>query len=552
MATAATLSLQQAHDDAPAEPLSSANLQTLGDPFFRLVLSEHADVTDLAQIEELIQPDPQRRALYVVSEDLVDSEPFGQLRRAVLTFRGTHRGETLHRNVMISVFFNSERFLPDLEVLAWDQHRGRYNYYKLDRSGTSEMGLTWKFRATSQDAGLLSVGDRHGTCLACHINGAPIMKELALPWNNWHSSSFAAAYLTRFGANRWEIARSDQFRRLAGAEELEIDFLLDSIRNFNTSRINKALARSFETGDIEEDDQGNQRVVEGRRLLRSLFVTTEVNFDSSLSTSGIHPFGGAAGDPAGSIEPPSSLFLNSKLIGGDPAARTNGLGILSAQRFSQAAAVSRQEYQDAVRRAELRIGGELGDANFAWFVPAPSHVDNDLVNQLMQRGIVPYHLVAAVLSIDLENPILSEKRASLLQFMPEEFSFRALAMGADPLGRPFDLTMEPADGLVPQIVAALEAADPEPDSAAGKLLARLLDESPRDLLGQDVQEYLGRVEADFEGTGEAATRADALDRLLDRASRVRQDFAEDLQLHVLDETARLPGGSRLLPLPPDS
>ena len=549
-----SLSLKQTHDNAPAVPLTAAELQTLGDPFFRLVLRDHANVVTLPELERLVQPDPAERVLYVVSEDLVDADSFGQVRRAVLAFRGTHQGEIVHRNVMFSIFFSSQGFSGDIEVLAWDEHRGRYNYYKLDRTGTSEMRPTWKFRASSEDADLLSVGDRQGTCLACHINGAPIMKELALPWNNWHSFSFSASYLTPFDSQRWPIANSDQFRGvdnnsgLVGAEDLEIEFLIDAIRNFNTSRVNSTLARNSVDGNLEEDEDGRQQVLEGRRLLRSLFATTEVNFESSRATSGVHPFGGAVGDPQQGIQPPPSLFLNAAILTGAGVSRLTGLGIRAAGEFGSAAEISRGEYQAAVERAELRLAGEPGDANFAWFVPAPSHVDNDMVSQLLQRGIVPVHLAAAALAIDLESPILSEERASLLEFVPEEFSFRPLEAGTDPLDVAFDLATDPADGLVPQIVTALEAADPEPDSAAGRFLSRLQSESPRDLLGEDVQAYLNRVKAEFQ---DADGRAEAIDRLMDRAVQLRQAFASDDQLHVLDETALLPGGSRLLPLPAD-
>ena len=45
----------------------------LGDPFFNLVLRNHADVVSLAEIEDLIQPDRSKRDLFVVDEHIVES-----------------------------------------------------------------------------------------------------------------------------------------------------------------------------------------------------------------------------------------------------------------------------------------------------------------------------------------------------------------------------------------------------------------------------------------------------------------------------------------------
>ena len=47
----------------------------------------------------------------------------------------------------------------------------------------------------------------------------------------------------------------------------------------------------------------------------------------------------------------------------------------------------------------------------------------------MQRGIVSRNFVASVLIIDLENPVLSADRESLLKFVPDRFFFRPLKPG---------------------------------------------------------------------------------------------------------------------------
>ena len=260
----------------------------LGDPFFEIVLKNHADVVDLKGIETLLQPDPLRRRMFVVDENIARPDRM-QSRRAVLDFLGRHAPTNivLDGNVMLSVFFNSESF-PDstseIEVWGWDAERGRYNYYKLDLRGTSDKKPAWKFRGSSVDADLFSADERNDTCLQCHINGAPIMKELLFPWNNWRSFKFPADYLK----TNWPVGKSQRLQQLSGAEDLETT-LLASIRQFNTRRLNAALARRPDNGDVMTDSSGNARMVDGVRMLKHLFVTTEVNLISSGQLSGLHP-----------------------------------------------------------------------------------------------------------------------------------------------------------------------------------------------------------------------------------------------------------------------
>ncbi len=128
---------------------------------------------------------------------------------------------------MLSVAFDSERFADNMrfiEVLAWDNAHGRYNYYKLDQTGTPDQRMSWKFRGSSEDADLLNDADREGTCMQCHINGAPVMKELPFPWNNWHSLQSRADYLTTAApvAQQWPVSADRRLgTRLNGAERLE-------------------------------------------------------------------------------------------------------------------------------------------------------------------------------------------------------------------------------------------------------------------------------------------------------------------------------------------
>lgn len=529
----APLALKQLEDGGPIEPIG-ADLASLGDRFFEIVLARHADVTNLAQIEALLQPDASKRETFVVHEDIANPAP-GQSRRSVLVFRGTNAatGAILQPNVALSVFFSSDSFSDEpavIEAWGWDADRFRYNYYKLDRSGFLNRTLSWKFRGSSIGADLRSDEERAGTCFQCHVNGAPIMKEFSFPWNNWHSFKSPANYLQ----DSWPVRTSPRLSNgaLKSAEILETEFIRDAIANFNDTRITAALRRGAD-GELQRDAAGNVELFEARRVLKPLFVTTEVNFISSGQLSGMHRFpGGGSGRPSGPIGVPSTFFLNANLIAGGGPTGYLGFGSSDAREFEQKVRVEPAEYRALVDDRQLRLGGARSDANFAWFVPEPSHVDNSMVDRLLRRGAVTPHFAAAVLAIDLERPIFSSRRAELLRFVPARYAFHPTSNG--PASEPHPLTTA--------VVAALRAEELEPGSPAHELLSLLESTDAVAELKVRVREYLSRVQR-LLATSE--TRQAELERLMDRAIEVRRRVRDDPLLGLLDEET----GHRLLPLP---
>src|SRR4029077_18661452 len=138
--------------------------------------------------------------------------------------------------------------------------------------------LTWKFRGSSDGADALGDSQRDSTCFRCHINGAPVMKELLFPWNNWHSVASRAGYLMPSGSpNPWPVAASSHLARnpgqsggLAQAEELET-LILSPIRRFNDARIRARFALGLNGNAPNTDANGFVQVDQARRLLRPLF-----------------------------------------------------------------------------------------------------------------------------------------------------------------------------------------------------------------------------------------------------------------------------------------
>ena len=127
-------------------PMSADEKERLQDPVFRLVLAQRPDEIRLAKIEEMIQPDRSKRRIFVVDEEIKNPRA-PQSRRAVIDFLGSNQGVQLDRNIMLSISFSSDRVpeIADVEAWGWDDTKGVYNYYKLDRAGTPMR--SWKLRA---------------------------------------------------------------------------------------------------------------------------------------------------------------------------------------------------------------------------------------------------------------------------------------------------------------------------------------------------------------------------------------------------------------------
>jgi hypothetical protein len=385
IARAETLRFFQASDFQLPRLLSNDERSQLGDPMFLFVLKDHAEITNVETVMQLIQPDQSKHQIFSVDESITIDQ--GNARRGVVAFTGIREGEELRGNVMLSVITPRTGFPREttfIEAWGWDNHRERYNYYKLDLAGSPPgEGPTWKFRGSSENADLLSPAQRKGTCLKCHINGAPVMKELFRPWNNWHSQDFDARYLSgNFAANPWPLSQDPIYRiSLQQAERLEL-MIVEAVRRFNKGRVNAVLKRNDNDRNIFEVN-GFRTVLEGQRLLRPLFRMTEFNLISAVppqGVSGLGPFGNPKGTVT-DIVIPASFFLNFSLIAGAGSAGYLGLEIDDARRFTSLGRIEKDEYSQLVHSHQLRMNGITGrDAHFAWFVPGASHIDNDLVD----------------------------------------------------------------------------------------------------------------------------------------------------------------------------
>lgn len=499
--------LQQATDGSAPQPMNEAELAKLKDPIFQLILKNNAGAKTLPEINQLIKSTKQR--VFVVDEHLADVAPkVGDRpaeRRAIVAFEGTTNGQKLDQNVMLSISFNSEKFpTPNfIEAMGWDESSGSFNYYKLNQT-QGETAATWKFRGNSKDADLLSTTARQGTCMQCHINGGPVMKELVLPWNNWHSFSDNISYLAP-GGKSWPIANAanSPLKNLEGAESLETDIMMPTIVRFNTRRINQFKGAN---GTI---------ITDARRLLKPLFITTEANLISSNGLSSLHSF--AKRPPLNELRIPQSFFINQALLD-----RLN----ISAS-FFDFNDISGKDYEHLVRQTKTTFNGQQpGDSNFAWFVPEAGFIDSDFVTQLVDQGILSPAFVAAALAIDLETPVFSPSRAKLWsdKILPTQFK-----IGAN-------------NDLIPQVVKNLEALNPAAGTPEALFLQRL--KTPNNAIAAlktQVDQYVNRERNRLGPNAKLKDRSQELIRLYKLALQRREAMLKDANLKSLDET-----GGRLL------
>ena len=383
---------------------------------------------------------------------------------------------------MLAVFFAPGRFPVSedgTEAWGWDAQRGRYNYYKLN-------GSAWFFQGASSGP---EVGDRTG-CMACHHNGTPIMKELLLPWANWHSVSDPIAYLR---SATWNPPLDPIFppNRLEGGQILE-GAILEAMRRFHDHKI-KTARQTAASGVV--------RIEGAKELLRPLFETTEVNIASSVvSTGNLHPFNSSASGPNEPIKIPNTHFLNARVLAatnlpGSSSATT--LDIAAATRFSAVAQVPPADYVNEVHSRDLQLATcqavrpDLpGDANFAWLHPEPGLFDVTRIEKLLAGNLVSREFVAAALAIDLRTPIYSAARAKLLAFVPDSYSVGSTG---------------PVD-LKDRVLAGINAAGAAAGAEAREFAERVRGGNALDRLKQDVEAYLAEIETAFADTSSAAYR----------------------------------------------
>jgi hypothetical protein len=279
-----------------------------------------------------------------------------------------------------------------IEVMAWDDSAGGFNYYQ------TAPGQPWLLAGNSADA--LRPGSAGAGPFESHPSGNAIMKELRLPWVHW--KSFRAPIPPAVSP---QIAIHPWFEEALGAETLEAQ-IQDSVRRWNRLRLRRAVTDGV--------------VADARRLLQSLFATPTVNLISAdIEWSKV-----MRGEVE-SFAAPIAFFLNAHCLQG-----ICGLKLPEPDKLQ----VQCDAYRDALAEQEitLREDGEPlvpapSDTHFAFLVPEPAFEDTELLalaapteDDPDEGTLLSRRLIACALIVDFPNPLLSERRAALAAHVTDD------------------------------------------------------------------------------------------------------------------------------------
>jgi hypothetical protein len=330
-----------------------------------------------------------------------------------------------------------------MELIAWDYTKEVYNFWELIGDGKTGQ---WKYRGDSNDI-LADVAEvylqqpakfgKRLRCSACHTLGAPIMKELWEPHNDWFrkDTPLPLGTLTlEEGAdakNTRQVA-SQLWKKATDAGHLG-------------QRVEQGAAKLVAARFARKDGP-----LTLRQHLRSLFAPMEINLRGDTQ-----PFSKRVKDGS-AVELPQDFFVDTALAG-QPGRIAGDVNL----------------YQGVLKKVNARFAAKetpgLVETHHAFNVPVRSAIDEAVVGQLLAKGLLDPQLVASVRAIDFTTPLYSAARSGLLRYVPDQ--------------------AKDADDLRGQLVAALQEAKNDPD--AQQLLTYLRE------LKKYTVEYFRQMAADY-------------------------------------------------------
>ncbi|MDQ3729429.1 MAG: hypothetical protein M3355_07540 [Actinomycetota bacterium] len=280
-----------------------------------------------------------------------------------------------------------------IEVLAWDETLGGFNYY------TTDADAPWVFAGNSADA--LSEDTSSLGPFEAHPSGNPIMKELRRPWVHWESideSVSERGVPAEVASHRW-------FEDKVGAEVLETQAMILAIERWNRVRLERA---------VEGDE------VRGlKTLMRSFLGTPTVNLASSLSESE------DVIDAGEDFQIPAAFLANVHCLRdviGLPQPADSQLRI-SGPTYREILA----DNEVTLRQDGTALVDPPRDTHFVFLVPEPAFEDTDIVKKVVEAGLLSRQVAACLLMVDFPNPVFSERREALLEHIPDTAPSDALS-----------------------------------------------------------------------------------------------------------------------------
>ncbi|MGW6914367.1 hypothetical protein ACWGB8_11175 [Kitasatospora sp. NPDC054939] len=365
--------------DREAVPVPEEQAARLGDPMATLFLRQGRFPVTVTELLDGLPPGLPAPQVYLVGEaGRIDPAEAPELPRDLrFAIACKTRGSAV--DLLVSTGAGGDPAQTFLQVAAWDQAAGLFNYYL-------RIGPAWIWAGDSWSA--LEEPSRGKGCFDSHVNGSVVMKELKAPWANWRS--MAADILL---APDDPLRRDPLYRSSIGAETLELT-VRALVSRWTAARVRKV----SEGGTVDHPD----------RLLRHLFTSTTVNLASSaVESAQVRP----GGPP---LTLPVSFWLNADVL-------LDVLGLPLTVPLPQAP-------PELYRRALAEFGFRLaerssgfsrpGDTFFAFPYPEPALEDNDVVRHLLARGLVSERFASCALMLDFPNPVFSADRARLMAYVP--------------------------------------------------------------------------------------------------------------------------------------
>lgn len=415
-----------------------------------------------------------------------------------------------------------------LQLIAWNGKANKYNFYEFREQvgGTSKYQFGQQVGETSSASAPTKVwswaGDSamaqtepsmgHG-CFDCHHNGVVIMKELAFPWNNWHSQLARISPLVVPLA----VAQETFFQRRNGAENLEKavnDGFHMYYKNWLTDRLKTE-------GGITQLSDVNQ-------MLRHIITNTTVNLTSTQILSN----GANTSPPNRDISGiPSDFFL------WDSALR-KALGLTYN---IPAIAFKRQDYDNYLNTHNFKLvqsdftkpdGSPLyeqkGSTHFSFFIPVPAAEDLFLLAEMRSKNIMTEKFIAAVLMVDFKNPVFSEKRSSLQKYA-DQISTGTITSGLSSVPTDFAAKVRNAAGGQP----TCDENNFDQCTAEQQFLKTwdLRDDQWKTVVQMQIQSYLNEFQT--------MTDQGKLDRLMRLSVKRRNQFQSWPKIRNLNEFSLL-------------
>ena len=271
-----------------------------------------------------------------------------------------------------------------VEVIAWDPHKQLYNFYELIGNGSTG---EWFFRGDSADIladKVLLHRQRQPTqkpfgqrlrCSGCHLAGGPIMKELAPPHNAW-----------------W---RKERPLPLGGAAlHPEVAEIMGALKDASQLALEVKTGMGYLLGSEVYQNAAAAKGLQAQ--LRPLFCAEEINFESDqqlLSQTGAE------------IDIPGGFFVDPLLY---PVPQQK----MKTQAYQQ----------ELIRRASRFPETAEIDASHAWLTPVKAWSDQQQVKGLLESRLIDEKFVSDVLAVDFQEPVFSQARCQLLQYIPQKAS----------------------------------------------------------------------------------------------------------------------------------